>query len=375
MVMLDLFFSYFVPVWTRLARDKQPLRKAGLILLWNLSFLLEPFFRVQLYLLIKNWLQLRIEYTEFRINALRLIQRRNRLATNLVPGHGIATLLASVGLFSAGLLLHRSSRFWWVSAQHLVFSISLFLRQRSYPFARRIRKDAVSLQMPSQTGFLYAGPDGNHNELKQAASLIVGPLELVPDNVEVFDRVYVLASKNTIDDVFARQKRHQDKLWLVCNDEFVRSLSANPDLSLSIRESFAGLYCSIVVGPLLRHSQIRWDSLNNLGLELVFPSANPHLLQRALALAIKRGETITVIGSDMLTGRHVYRKGARFAMTSNFEICLATANHNPMWNFEFTNWAFRVGRLKGNQKLRDVCDAGLEEYLDKLDLNLGSLRR
>lgn len=165
------------------------------------------------------------------------------------------------------------------------------------------------------------------------------------------------------------------KIWIFANNEVALEARQKIQETCEVGRDVAVLICSSSAGFTTDDDSVPVIWCDTPWLEALYPGGNPHLLQRALSFCVSRGSRIEVIGADMYSQPNPYLPGSVLAQTQKFEVCLATAIHNPILNYNFTRLLHGESWITGDEVMTNACSLGLRKYLSQLDINLGLARR
>lgn len=368
--------SFVVPTYNVPFRQVSPkglgnkeilLDRAKTALLGNLSFFLEPKFRLQLVVLLRGWSDSREAYASVASQISRLIDNRNSLVAALVPNLAMHQVLVSFGFFSIGKQLLGSR-----GLGRLIDSIS--------------GEKAVSLPLESVR---IHDPKPETEDIgavarKDVSLALVAP-GAIPQlrNTGEYNFVTFLVTTNT--QLASLGSGYKFRSCFFVNEDFVRSLPLLQNRGEWIRALCGqgnvvaeNSRCASLLAHLLdREVTVANDALlpNKLRVGV------PNLLQRAMAhLIAEHGEglKLTVFGANLYCGAQSYAAQSLGEVSEprpDFYVCRSQSVHDPIVNFSLLQEFGRLINPVGDRDFLRVFHLSLDDYLTCLDKCLGESRR
>lgn len=203
-------------------------RRISRCLFLNLSFLLEPVFRVKVTKILTAHIGNPLsDFDKTRAELNRLMFSRNQVARTLVPADHVVRCLGSAGFFS--LASHPNLQSYCSltpTLKNLILRVS-FIRKFGRTGARLLTQIRSLKLLPDSSlpEFRSALTSRRHPPEPQSEVLIVGPgATKYPTNYAKFDEVWWLLTPSTDCNRVAAQMARVENNWLVFNNVAAESL-------------------------------------------------------------------------------------------------------------------------------------------------------
>lgn len=335
-------------------------------LVGNLSFLVEPVFRVRLYLALRSWVSSEATYRDTQ-SALRKAINSKRIFGRLpLPRYGISRSLQSVGFFSLSYILEsKPGGSTYLSAITFVRKLRAPIREGGrhanldLSVSRRTRK---RVNVKDTVSAAVIGP-GNHPSTMMLQSY-ENVVFLVTPSVSPNDLLQRLNSSSSIvslnGEVSADLVRNGDrsKWWeSICEASLVLCEESDVNaLRKILRQEIVGFD---------REISQRWG--NSL----------PTLLPKTLETKVLSSFRFCLYGIDLYTGARPYAKEPPYEQDGDFYDFRLTRNvayHDPARHFRYLRELYEAGRVTGNETLIQLLKMDEAGYLCRLDEVLGMQR-
>lgn len=391
--LVSFIFPYFSDMSYSSASDKQG--DSGVVqlktrlkrcLIANMSFIFEPVFRIRvLKLLLAHVSDSGADYHVTRSTIQQLLSRRNFLCRHLLPTDHLRRCLGSVGFYSVytspGLLEGPGKT---PTLKGFILKISILIRQGDGALA--LLNSLQSAADPKDRG----EPSGDFKALNlgrkslgRTKIFVVGPGETADlSSAKSCDEVWLLVTPNFDLAVLENVLSDGIRPWLFLNNVSAgRLLDTKQSDPRTLISSAAGIYASQTWSQSLKSLGVQTISYASTFSEM-FLDGSPNLLPRAVGFAIQRNASLYITGVDLYTGRRIYAqdRGENATPQSKqryhpFFTSASLAGHNPIVNFNFLRWAFKLGHIEGDQNLTKLLSISVADYLSILDESVGRARR
>lgn len=354
-------------------------------LLRNLSAHIEPRFRKQLSDTLTLWLTHSLDYSKATKQIKVSLDNRSKVLGKIIPSHAISRLLIAHGFFS--LAQHRAIT---ESPQLDKFRLAILRLGWSLKSSRnrsRLQKVELFSILFGRTDrfssrWLASFLENDRLTYDKSSCLIIGPgpRSSLPD-LNKYDFVFVIPNRRD-EDLLDLLSKHSN--WSVfINNRRAKDLVSNPKHSLHEFISKAPfVFCNMKIGRDLDKSLGMKTLDSNSPFSFWGNQGMPNMAQKATGVALESlspGGTLDLVGVSFYADAQVYHEADLVAdkKTANqdFYLCRSMSLHNPVPNYLIMRALFLTGVINGNASALEILGLGLEKYLERLDQNLGRLRR
>lgn len=393
---LDLGLSLLIPFYDSRIQRKSICKdgiqdQAGFLLevakkclIWNLSFLFEPSFRVSTLRILESWAKNGIQYDQARESLNHLITRRNPISKKLVPSWAISQVLVSFGFFSSASILN--SKALSVTASSLLQRLATLManhpvKARKVLLAGEYLRSAQSEKM--EIKLLEAISESSQSSAsREKKCLIIGPGPTsLPSDLHKYDEVVILVGPNSsLENSLDMVKKIKYSVYI--NYEMTTLiLEGQVDQGWSDFLARADrVTCKRGLSKRLQekistHSQEVSDAWKSIW----GTAGDPNMLQVASQDLALQGFQIVVEGVDLYVGSNLYAKDVQWeigeTVRPQFFTCFSFVQHNAAMNFIVMKALVSGGWVIGNDDFLKVTRLELSTYLRLLDENLGRGRK
>ena len=369
-------------------------REAKRCLLLNLTFFLEPRFRIQLLQAVLRWLRSSQEYAATRNEMSRLLQTRSIVGKNL-PSRGIARLLMACGQFSMSyetFSTHRSS--WNLDLQPLIAKLSFFKRLGPSRGARLVaqmtrlrRGEDFSLEDVSLSCLGLTEGDLAGGQILPSLSQTVlvigpGPVTNFPNPTNFSESIVLVTSNTSPSQVLERIEKFKASILIngEMGDLFLKG-DVTPEWKCVLSKAktvfareqhYQRLRAKLgpKIEPYPTHISQFW-----LG------AGGPNLLPLAIGSVLTKRHRVWVEGANLYVADVLYQKDDGTLQDKGekgeveFVTCLAQSNHNSVLNFALLKALERCNLIIGGNDFLQILSTDLRTYLGRLDQSLGAARK
>ena len=370
------------------------LRNLERALLKNLSFLLEPMFRLQVWETLKAWTLNQSNFDDTKASLLEAYDRRSRLISRAFPQTGLRKTISSAGFFSFLVpQKSRTSSIRSLSLESVIRRASLLLHfplsqsvavLRDMKLSREVSELAFS---PGTLDFLRGGIV-DRLQVKSGVQkwcLIIGPSDPNLDEVEAWEgEIFVLVTPSFDLQILSDLIERFGATPILNNVAASDAVIHGGQLLNLIAKAKAVYVASHFVESLVSKFGVSAKSSSSRFL-LAWDTGNPNLLQRAVGVALQNGYRIQVTGANLYAARGIYDLGLRpdpralrgsSRVLHEFFTCISYSSHDPVSNFIFIKRLHESGFLISlDTVLGKVLSGTLEEYLVTIEDTLGRSRK
>tara|TARA_B110000503_G_scaffold141595_1_gene235609 strand:+ start:2424 stop:3728 length:1305 start_codon:yes stop_codon:yes gene_type:complete len=366
-------------------------------LIRNLTFFLEPRFRLALYRVISRWARSPdLGFHESKIEIFRVIEQRPWFASKLIPSDGIAQTLSSYGFFSCSAALRvggASSLNLNLMAVTQRFKLLLALDNDLRPAVRTDVSDTRrrgDKPFSAETVSFISRPSGMvpiRKSAERGRVLIVGPSRIssMPDTSEFSEVLVVITLNLDLETLRSRILRHGASVIL---SEGVASYIVNNGPQaldwIEVLRVSRHIYCGQSWVAQIEEFTGVQTSPHDGNLKHLWNYGYPNGLQRALSLTSSWNFIATIIGGNFYLSRKLYEqewkekevKGAEAGVRKpdEFATCFGYAGHQPDPNFLMSKKLYLAGFIEGDSEVARILSLTLDEYLLELEDSIGVRR-
>lgn len=356
----------------------------------NVTFIVEPKFRLQLYRVILAWLRLNTDFVSAREEIDRLLKKRTFIARR-IPSRGIAKLLMACGHFSMShqVFASRSSS-WNSDLQPLIAKLSI-LNQLGLKRGVRLvaemtrlrRGESFDLGPVSLAHLGVSGGSGEKLSLQVPGKPILlvgpGPVSEWPDSAMFSEIIFLVTSNTSPKQIAARFEKFEASIFL--NGEMGSLFSSNnlsPDWG-GVLSQAKTIYARREQCPTLgAQLNIRVEPYPVRIAEFWLGAGGPNLLPQAIGFALSKEQEAWVVGANLYVADVLYQlhdTSLRLERENEFVTCLAQSNHNSVLNFAILRALAKANLITGGTRFLEILSLDLPSYLNQIDLTLGAARK
>lgn len=360
---------------------------------YNLSFILEPAFRIRLHSILQDWLCGNETYENSKEKLAQRLELRGGFAQRVIPSYGINQELRAYGFFSISFFPNQRFPSYCVPGLPALVSKFGVLRRAGIVNGSGVLEDILAIRNGATNGFSLSTVNYlseavalknklTEDVIRQCAVIAPGPKNFESD-FSNFDIILVLLTPNT-SPKWLTSLAHERKISVLANGNFVRKLEITQD------KEWVRLLgrCENVFskphprGPLEQIARRPVKSCENRLSHLWGSVGHANLGQHATGLLLENhgmNVEITFFGADMYVGPKLYEgeedgNQSKESSSGDFISCRSQAIHNPVQNFLIMKNVDELGLLSQNSSLSEPLKLSLEKYLVALDSSLGKKR-
>ena len=398
----SILVSLFIPVYhSPLSRKRvvglSELEKKSVIskftFFYNLSFILEPAFRMNVYSILQDWLCGNETYENSKQRLTQSLEQRGGFAQRITPSYGIQQELRAYGFFSISFFPEQRFPSYCVPGLPVLTSKLGVLRRAGIVTGRRVLEDILAIRNGSMNGVSLS----TVNYLSEAAAsrcqltqdvkipcavIAPGPRDGESDFSDFGIILGLLTSNTSLKSL--ESLVNEREISVLANGDFVRNLEITQDKEwVRLLRKCKNIYAKPHVrGPLEQIVQRPVKSGENRLSHLWGSVGHANLGQYAAGLLIDNHGTnvdITFFGATLYVGPTLYSteespNESNKSFLGDFISCTSQAIHNPVQNFLLMKNLQSLGLLSRKSSLSKPLKLMLEEYLLELDSSLGKKR-